>query len=227
VPGVNAVEITVQGSSTMFHPAERATVRARVGLEDSDAGRVYAAVTAQAQRAHASVAALHDPDRGPVTWWSAQSVQTWERRPWNQDGKQLPLVFHARTNLQVKFRDFTRLSAWLREMAGVPGFGVDHVEWALTAGRRQELVRAARVRAVQDARAKAQAYAEALGLSDLSVVALADAGMLGEGLHPVSPAVAAFKRGAASDAPEPDLQLVPEDIEVTAQVDARFRAAAG
>lgn len=133
---VSDVEITVRGSHRRFHPAERGTVHARVTLEGSAPKAVYDAVVRSAGRAHASVTARHDPSRGPVTWWSAQDVRTWSQRPWNKDGKQLPLVHHARD--------------------------------------------------------KADAYAAALG-------------------------------GAG----EPDLRLVPEDIEIAAKVDARFVASGG
>ena len=208
----------------MYHPAERATVHARLALEGPDAERVYAGVGAQMGRVHSAVTALHDPAQGPVTWWAAQDVRTWSQRPWNQDGKQLPLVHHARADLQVKFRDFHRLSAWLTEMATVDGFGVDRVEWALTADRRSELVRTARTQAVHEARSKAAAYAEALGLTDVRVVAIADAGMLGEGLHPEDQGAGTFSRAAAMSGGEP-LQLVPEDVEIAASVDARFVAA--
>ncbi len=221
---VSDVEITVRGSSRMFHPAERATVHARIGLEGPDADRVYAAVVAQAGRLRTSVTALHDPAHGPVTWWSAQDVRTWAQRPWNTEGKQLPLVHHARTELHVKFRDFARLSRWLTEVATVPGFGVDRVEWALTAARRQELVHRARSEAVGEARAKAGAYAAALGLDGVRAVALADAGMLGEGLHPLDDGGAPFARAMSAPVAGDALQLVPEDIEITAQVDARFVA---
>lgn len=217
------VELTVRGSHRLFHPAERATVHGRVGLEGDDAGRVYSAVAEQAQRVRTSITALHDPARGPVTWWSAQDVRTWAQRPWNQDGKQLPLVHHARAELRVKFRDFAALAGWLTEMSEVAGFGVDRVEWALTADRERELVRTARTRAVADARAKAQAYADALGLAEVRVLALADAGMLEQGLHPQEGGAVPFARASTAGGTG-DLQLLPEDIEITADVDARFSA---
>lgn len=217
------VELTVRGSHRLFHPAERATVHGRVGLEGDDAGRVYNAVVEQAQRVRASVTALHDPAHGPVTWWSAQDVRTWAQRPWNQDGKQLPLVHHARTELRVKFRDFAALAGWLTEMSGVAGFGVDRVEWALTVDREREMVRTARTRAVAEARAKAQAYADALGLGEVRALALADAGMLEQGLHPQEGGAVAFARASAGGGTG-DLQLLPEDIEIAAHVDARFTA---
>lgn len=228
VPDVSEVEITVRGTARQFHPAERATVHARVVLEGPDARAVYAAVTSGAEQVAASIAPLHDPEHGPVTWWASQDVRTWARRPWHQEGRQLPLVHHAAVDVRVKFRDFNRLGAWLGDMAEVRGFRVDQVEWALTAVRRQALLAAARQSAVQNALEKAQAYADAAGLGRVQARALADAGMLGQGLHPDEPAGSAYLRTAAASAEdEGGLRLVPEDIEIAAAVDARFAVEAG
>ncbi|MGO1511394.1 MAG: SIMPL domain-containing protein [Actinomycetales bacterium] len=222
------VEITVRGSHRRFHPAERGTVHARVALEGADPAKVYDAVVRSAGRVHASIAGIHDPAHGPVTWWSAQDVRTWAQRPWNKDGKQLPHVHHARTDLEVKFRDFGRLSTWLREMTSVQGFVVDRVAWSLTEVRRAELVRQARTGAVADAREKAAAYAAALGLGDVRPLEVADAGMLGDERRAEGDESVPFARAAAfGGGGEPDLRLLPEDIEITARVDARFAAAAG
>ena len=222
------VEITVRGSHRRLHPAERGTVHARVALEGAEPATVYDAVVRSVGQVHASINTIHDPARGPVTWWSAQDVRTWAQRPWNKDGVQLPRVHHARTDLEVKFRDFGRLSKWLREMSKVTGFVVDRVAWSLTEVRRAELGQAARAGAVADAREKATAYAAALGLGDVWPLEIADAGMLygdrrAEGDESVSFARAAAFGGAA----EADLALVPEDVEIRATVDARFTALSG
>jgi len=67
---------------------------------------------------------------------------------------------------------------------------VSQVEWALTVKRREKLLKETRTRAVHDAVTRAQQYAEALGLSGVRPVAVAE--------------------------------LVPEHIDVSATVDARF-----
>lgn len=168
-----------------------------------------------------SVIALHTDD-GPVTWWSAQDLRTWSSRPWNQDGKQLPLVYHAQVRVDVRFRDFTALSRWVAQHTNeTEGFGVGRVEWTLTDDRRKELLRQVRTEAVQDAARRAQQYADALDLGAVRPVAIADAGMLGSGM--------ARGRSAEMDlmaAPgsAPDVELAPDEIKVSAAVDARFVA---
>ena len=214
------VEITVRGEHTAFLPPERATVHAEVGLEGGTAAAVYDGAVASARRVTDAVTALHDPQAGPVTWWSSDQVRTWANRPWNQEGKQLPLVHHARLSLQVKFREFARMSAWLGEVTPVPGFRVERIEWALTAARLESVTRDVRVAAVREATEKAQAYADALGLGQVHPVALADAGMLGPGLEPRHDAGAMVARAAGGAGG--DVEFVPQDVAVVAQVDARF-----
>ncbi len=221
-------EITVRGTFSTFQAPERATVHATIAFEGPAMEPVYDRVARDLETVKASVTPLKTGDRGPVTWWSAEQLRTWSNRPWNSDGIQLPLVHHASVGMEVKFRDFSSLSRWVgNHVANTEGFRVSHIEWALTSDRRKELQRLARIRAVEDAVVKARQYAAALGLSKIRPVGIADAGMLGEGLHPQSGDGAAYLRtGAVGGAGARDVELVPEDIEVAAAVDARFVAEA-
>jgi uncharacterized protein YggE len=218
------IEITVRGAYTAYAPPERATIKLRVGLEGSDATRVFSAVTETAAAIRASIEPLHDPNSGPVTWWSSEQVRTWAHRPWNKDGKQLPLVHSAVVEFDVKFSDFSALSSWVRVAVDHGGATVSRIDWALTTARRDSLTADVRARAVTEATAKAKAYAAAIGLSSIRAVAIADAGMLGEGLHPSAPQNVAYARAASADAGGADLQFAPQDIAVTAEIDARFVA---
>jgi hypothetical protein len=219
-----ATEFTVRGAFSAFQPPERGTVRASLSFEGPEMQPVYDRVVRDLEAVKVSIGPLHDPANGPVTWWSTQHVRTWANRPWNKDGKQLPLVHHASVGVEVKFRDFDALSRWVgHHVEHAPGFSLDGVTWALTANRQRELARQVRTRAVQDAAARAQEYADALDLGAVRPVAVADAGMLGEGLQPGGVAEAAFVRGAGNGSSQgAELALSPEDIEVSATVDARF-----
>jgi uncharacterized protein len=101
------------------------------------------------------------------------------------------------------------------------GFRVSHVRWALTSKRRDEWFKQVRIRAVQDAATRAQLYADALSLGKVRVVAIADAGMLGPSLHPEGGHGVEYLRAVGSSGGG-DVELVPEDIEVSATVDSRF-----
>jgi uncharacterized protein len=216
-------EITVRGSFSAFQAPERGTVHATIAYEGAAMEPVYERVARDLEAVKASVTPLRTGDHGPVTWWSAEQLRTWSTRPWNKDGIQLPPVHHASVGVEVKFRDFAALSRWVgQHVASTDGFRVGDVEWALTSKRRTELQRQARTRAVEDAVIRAQQYADALGLGRIRPVAIADAGMLGSNLHPESGGGVAMMRSVAVQGGGPDVELVPEDIEVSAAVDARF-----
>jgi uncharacterized protein len=219
-----STEITVRGSFSAFQPPERGTVHASISYEGSEMEPAYDWVARDLEAVRTSVAALQDGDDGPVTWWSAEQLRTWSNRPWNQDGEQLPLVHHASVGVKVKFRDFSALSRWVGEHIGnLDGFRVSHVEWALTSKRRDELFLHVRTQAVRDAAARAQQYADALGLGKVSPVAIADAGMLGVGLRPEDGGGIGYLRaGLVGSAGNVDVELLPEDIEVSTAIDARF-----
>jgi uncharacterized protein len=215
-------EITVRGSFSAFQPPECATVHASIGYEGPEMEPVYDHVARDLEAVKASVARLKTGDHAPVTWWSAKQLRTWSARPWNQDGEQLPLVHHANVGIEVKFRDFTVLSRWIGEhVVNTERFRVSHVRWALTSKRRDEWFKQVRIRAVQDAATRAQLYADALSLGKVSVVAIADAGMLGVSLHPEGGRGIEYL-SAVGPSGGGDVKLVPEDIEVSAAVDARF-----
>lgn len=221
-------EFTVRGSHRLFHTPERATVVASLSLSGPKLQPVYDQVLRDLEAVKASIDAIHSQTAGPVTWWSTKQVRTWANRPWNQDGKQLPLVHHASVGLEVKFSDFTALGRWVSEqVAGTRSFSLDGVTWALTEANRTGLERTVRTKAVQNAAQRAQEYADALGLGPVRPVGVADAGMLSVGLSPQGMNDAApYARMAAAKAGggDTELELAPEDIEISAAVDARFVA---
>lgn len=219
------VEITVRGTHRAEMPPERAKVRVRVVRDGPDAEQVIGDVASVADRVRGAVTELHDAEAGPVVAWSSDRMQTWSSRPWNQDGVQLPLVHHAQLGFEAEFADFIALGRWLSDVAVLDGVVVDGVEWALTDEHRDELLREVRAGAVGDARAKAEVYAQALGLGRVTVLAVADAGMLGEGIHPVGGHEGApIARAMAMSARAPEVELEPRPITVAAEVDARFLA---
>jgi uncharacterized protein len=219
--GVMSTEITVRGSFTVSQQPERGTVHASISYEGAELEPVYDHVARDLETVKASVAPLHDAERGPVTRWSAEQLRTWSRRPWNDDGEQLPFVHHANVDVAVKFLDFQALSRWVGEhTAGTEGFRVSSIEWALTKTRQDELSREVRSSAVKEAVTRAQQYADALGLGQVSPLALSDVGMLKAEAHFVS----AQPRAMSAAHGGPDVELVPRDIEVSAEVDARFLA---
>ena len=218
-------DITVRGSFSAFRSPERATVHATISYEGPAMEPVYERVARDLEAVKATIAPLADPD-GAVTSWSAEQLRTWSNRPWNKDGRQLPLVHHVSVGVTVEFGDFTALSAWVGgHVASTEGFRVTNVEWTLTRAHREDLVLEVRNGAVQDAVTRAQQYADALGLGVIRPVAVADAGMLaGTSSSTGGPGGPQLRAMAGIGGAAPEVELMPQDIEVSVQVDARFVA---
>lgn len=221
-----STEITVQGSFSAFRPPERGTVHASISYHGPEMDWVYDQVARDLAVVKESVLRLKDGDDGAVTRWSAGQLRTWSHRPTNEDGEELPLIHDASVGVEMKFRDLTALSQWVGgHVTGTEGFELSFVNWALTTKSHDDLTAEVRTGAVQDAAARAQLYADALGLGPVSPVAIADPGMLGDRVHSEGGIGSVFA-DAAPPGGRPDVELVPKDIRVSATVDARFVAAA-
>lgn len=222
---MNETTITVEGGFDHHHPAERGTIQLTAGFQGGDRSAVIARTTQLQTAIAGEVQQLHDPANGPVTWWSANRLRVWSERPWNNEGKQLPLVHHAAVTMEAKFRDFSRLADWAERLATLEGVTIGGVDWALTEVTRARLTADARHRAVLDATDKATGYARSLGLSSVHPVALADPGMLGDESRPsTSNDAVAMSRSMKAGADTGGLDLKPDDITIAARVHARFTA---
>ena len=222
--------ITVQGEHSAWYPAERATVRATIIVDGPKRDAVFAAAVSASEAVRASIETLFDKTTGPVTWWTSDSVRVWSDRPWNSDGKRLPLVFHSAIDVSAKFLDFDALSRWVEATAAIEFVTISSISWDLTVATRSSVTADVRSQAVKDAVAKATVYAEAIGLGTVTAVALADQGMLGDpssGASGGAPAMqyrSALKMQAFDGAQGPTLALKPEEIAVESVVDGRFVA---
>lgn len=223
------IVITVRGSSSSIHPPERATVSLSVAVEGATKDGVFSSASQTASLVAAQIQPMADRDRGPVTQWSSDQVRTWSHRPWNDAGRQLPQVHHAGVDFRVTFSDFAALTYWLSAVAPLTGVTVGGLEWTITEARCIEYTELVRAAAVHDAREKARSYARSLGLSDVRPLAIADVGMLGDATEHLagvarSPVGAFAAHRIAADDSSPELNLTPQDITITAAVDARFAA---
>lgn len=216
--------ITVQGEYELHQPAERGIVRLTVAYDGPNRDEVLALTTQRHRSLTSELRDIHNPQSGPVTWWSSDQLRVWGDRPWNQNGKQLPIVYHAQVGIEAKFSDLGALSDWVGVVSLLDGVTVSGVTWALTEARKQSLVQEARRRAVENAVAKATVYATSLGLGSVKPLALSDPGMLGDHSSAQQQTQPMFARAAAADAGGGTLALKPEDITIAVQVHARFAA---
>lgn len=216
--------ISVQGQYTAWYTPERATVVVSIAFDGPHRNSVFSSATAALESVRETVAGRHDAQSGPITWWSADTLRVWSERPWNAEGAQLDPVHHAALDLTAKFSDFEALAAWIEQIVAISGVHVSGIQWSLTDATYTSATTEVRSRAVKDAVAKATVYAQSIGLATVSATAIADPGMLGDGGSPipVSSDRMMMKSGFAADAAA--LELKPEQIEVSAAVDARFTA---
>lgn len=157
-----------------------------------------------------------------ISRWSADQIRVDAGRPWNNEGHQLPLVFTAVVDFEIKFADFSALNTFYLQAATIAGVIIDGITWELTEPALLGATTLVRSLAVQDAQTKALTYVRALQKdSGVRCVALADPGMLGS--DPGVSSASGYADSALRSAMKgPEHTLKPQEIEITALVDARF-----
>ena len=220
------VVITVRGEHEVRIVPERAIAHLTIRAEGPERGAVVERMAALTEPVRDDLAARRSA--GTVVEWTSQRVSVWSERPWNNEGKRLAPVHYATVDYSVTFTDFAVLSWWAGEVAEREGVQLGWIEWKLTPDTRAKIERDVATEAVGVAVARASAYAGALGLGDVTAVELADVGLLTHHDRPeVAPAgrMLVAKASFAADAGgAPAVQLQPEDIVVSAAVEARFAA---
>ncbi len=214
------VAINVRGSHRVTMPSELAIVHATVSADGPAPEPVVQFVAAALAGVTASLESRHDPEAGPVTRYSVEQVRKGAHRPYNQDGRQLPLVHTAAASVTATFTDFDDLSAWVDRVAALDGVGIGYIEWTLTDATRHAVEREIRQEAVRAAKRRAQDYADAMDLGPVRVRSISDPGLSGPG----EPRVMMAKAMAAPAGGPAEITLRPADIEVSAEVEAAFTA---
>lgn len=221
------VVITVRGEHETRIAPERAIVHLTIRAEGPERGAVVERMSALTEPVRDDLAARKAA--GTVAEWTSQRVSVWSERPWNNEGRRLAPVHYATVDFSVTFTDFAVLSWWAGEVAEREGVQLGWIEWKLTPETRTSVERSVATEAVGVAVARAAAYAGALGLSDVAALELADVGLLDRQERPEmtpAPRMMVAKASFAADAAGggPAVQLQPEDIVISAAVEARFAA---
>jgi uncharacterized protein len=215
------LEIVVRGRAYRKYRPERATLHLAVHFEGDTREAVHrdsVAVHAALVEEITALAAV-----GTVTTWSSDSIRVTSHRPYDRDGEQRETVYISRIGLDVEFPDFEALSEHTERWGALDGVDIGGVHWDVTDDNRRTYERDLRRAAVDDAVAKAQAYADAVGRGAVAATQLADPGMLAE--PSASPTgLRAMAVGAGIPGGAPSLELRSDDIEIGMSVDARFVA---
>ncbi|MCV7107966.1 MULTISPECIES: SIMPL domain-containing protein [Mycolicibacterium] len=216
---MNPLEIIVRGHARQRYPAERASVGLSATLEGGEREDVYRRAVALAEPLGEDLRRCQDA--GAVTRWSSDQLRVYSYRPYSET-KTRRLRYRVAIKFDAEFTDFEQLSAFLDRWAVSDGVEVGYTRWDVTEDNRRQYEAQLRRDAVGDATAKAQAYADAAGRGKVVAVQLSDPDMLDTG-HRAGPRVMAMA-ALADSAGAPELDLQPDDIELSVSVDARFLA---
>jgi len=223
------VTLSVSGSATHRHRAERGVVHLVVGFEGDDREKVVRDTTAVHARLTEQATTWRRQEA--ATWFSAQSVSVGVTTEVPTDGGDAvdatgtsSVRYRTRAAIDVRFRDFDALTSWVGDVALEPGVSVEWVEWSLGHERRPEVERAVRVAAIADAVTRAADYAQALGLGQPTLQAVYEPGLRPGASGGGSPFGLARAATTFASGDSPTLDLHPDDIEVSAEVSADFVA---
>jgi uncharacterized protein YggE len=212
------VIITVRGEHETRVAPEEGVVHLSVRCDGPERAPVVERIAALAAPLREELAARQAS--AEVSEWSSGRASVWSERPWNNEGIQLPLVHHASVDVTATFTDFAALSFWVSAVAEREGVQIGGVTWQLTSTTRRTVEAEVAAHAVQTAVSRATAYANAIGHASVTPLEIADTGLLG---RPEADPGPRMMRAMASDA-SPTLDFQPQDITVTAGVEARFAA---
>lgn len=216
------VIITVRGEHELRVAPERATIHVSVRFDGPDRPEVVERTLAAAAAVREGIESREAS--GSVTAWTSQRMNVIAERPWNSEGRRLAPVHRASVDFTATFSDFSEMSVWTTELSVDDGVSIGYVDWHLTAETEAEVEREVATRAVGVAMTRACAYAEALGLSDVVPLAIADHGLISEGA-PARPQPAMMRAAAdASSMAFPEMDFQGEEITVSATVEGRFGA---
>lgn len=220
---MSEVTVTVRGEHEARVAPERATIRVGVRADGPERTAVVENVMRLAEPVRSSI--TDRADAGSVVEWTSKRLSVRAERPWSNDGKRLAPVYYASIDFTATFAEASDLSIWVSDISPWDGVEVGWVDWHLTTATRAQIERDVAAAAVGVAVTRAEAYAGALGLDEVTPLEIADVGLISSGQpSPGAPMLKA--RGGVAFAADaaPAMQYEPEEIVISATVEARFLA---
>lgn len=220
---MSEVTVTVRGEHEARIAPERATIRVSVRAEGSERTTVVEHVMRLAEPVRDSI--TERADAGSIVDWTSKRLSVRAERPWNSDGKRLAPVYYASIDFTATFAEASELSIWVSDISPWDGVEVGWVDWHLTPVTRTQIEREVASEAVSVAVTRAKAYAGALGLDEVTPLEIADVGLISSG-QPMPGAPMMKARGGVAFAADaaPAMEYEPEEIVISATVEARFLA---
>lgn len=220
---MSEVTVTVRGEHEARIAPERATIRVGVRAEGPERTTVVEHVMRLAEPVRSSI--TERVEAGSVVDWTSKRLSVRAERPWNNEGKRLAPVYYASIDFTATFSEASELSIWVSDISPWDGVEVGWVDWHLTPATRAQVERDVAAEAVSVAVTRAKAYAGALGLDEVTPSEIADVGLMSSGQP--APGVQMLKaRGGVAFAADtaPPMEYEPEEIIISATVEARFLA---
>ncbi|AZS40776.1 DUF541 domain-containing protein [Microbacterium oxydans] len=217
------VTVTVRGEHEARVAPERATVNVSVRTDGSERTDVVESALRLADPVRRSIS--DRSDAGTVVDWSSKRISVRAERPWSSEGTRLDPVYYASIDFTATFAEASELSLWVSDVSAWDGVEIGWVDWHLTPETRTQVERDVAASAVGVAVTRAEAYAGALGLDEVTPLEIADVGLISSG-QPAPGAPMLKARGAAAFAADsaPAMEYEPEEIVISATVEARFLA---
>lgn len=210
------LDITVRGSASQHHPAERAIVSIAVAVQGYAKRDAFDGAAAIQEPLSAQLKEL--VERDAVRSWSIGQVRVFSHRPLEGSDDRGEMLHVGKADVRADFTDFERLSDFLDHWSGVDGVEIVDVSWDVSPRNRRIHEAETRRAAVDNAVAKAQSYADAVRRGRVVAVQIADPGMLAEVGDGPAP------RDLIGAAVGPGMAITPEEVVIRVEVDAKFRA---
>lgn len=220
---MSEVTVTVRGEHEARIAPELATISVGVRAEGPERSTVVEQVMRLAEPVRNSI--TERVETGTIVDWTSKRLSVRAERPWNNDGKRLAPVYYANIDFTATFSEASELSIWVSDISPWDGVEVGWVGWHLTPATRAQAERDVAAEAVSVAVTRAKAYAGALGLEEVTPSEIADVGLMSSG-QPAPGAQMLKARGDVAFAADaaPPMQYEPEEIIISATVEARFLA---
>ncbi|MFY9712580.1 MAG: SIMPL domain-containing protein [Microbacterium sp.] len=216
------VTISVRGENEARIAPERATIHITVRAEGAERAPVVDLVMRLAEPVRTSI--TDRKDTGTVLEWTSKRLAVRAERPWNNEGKRLAPVFYGSISLTATFAEASELSIWVSDVSAWDGVEIGWVDWQLTPETRARVEREVASEAVGVAVARAQAYAGALGLNEVTPLEIADVGLIARAESAAPPTMKMRGAAFASADSAASMEYEPEELIVAATVEARFIA---
>jgi uncharacterized protein YggE len=198
---------------------DRATVRVLIEGDGSSRHEAYS----EAARAAAAVDQVLAAEAGALGRVMTAALVVQPRTRWQQ-GESVRTGWTAYRTTILEVRALERLSDLLAQLT-TNGGAISNLTWDLDSAN--VAYDEARTRAGEDARRRAERYASSLGIKLGAIAWIAEPGLRSSDEHyPRGIALAAAPRAMAA-APDQSIDVVPEEVTVTASVEVGFAIASG